>query len=220
MSVRLRQAVIAAAELAPVADALRDELGLDEPFSDPGVGFFGLHNAVFAIGDQFLEVIAPTQPDTAVDRWLARHGGDGGYMLIFQVPDIGGARARAEALGIRSVWGIDLDDICATHLHPSDMRGAIVSVDQPKPPGSWRWGGPDWEGKVGTGAPGELLGVTVTVPEPEATAARWAEVLGADPPGVRFEGGEDAVTCWRVAVPGRKADSVDIGGVRIEFVEV
>src|SRR4051794_8854361 len=218
MSVRLRQAVIAAAELEPVAGPLRAELGLGEPFADPGVGFFGLHNAVFALGDQFLEVIAPQQPDTAVDRWLARHGGDGGYMLIFQAPDIAAARARAEGLGIRSVWGIDLDDISATHLHPADMGGAIVSIDQPKPPGSWRWGGPDWEGKVGTGAPGELRGVTVAVPDPDAAAARWTEVLGAEPPGVRFEACADAVTTWRVAVPGRSG-AVEVGGVRIEFVQ-
>src|SRR3954451_15040739 len=214
MSVRLRQAVIAAAELEPVAGQLREELGLDEPFADPGVGFFGLHNAVFALGDQFLEVIAPEKPDTAVDRWLARHGGDGGYMLIFQVPDIATARGRAEGLGIRSVWGIDLDDISATHLHPADVRGAIVSIDQPEPPGSWRWGGPHWEGKVGTGAPGELRGVTVTVPEPEQTAACWAEILGGEPPGVRFEAGDDDVTTWRVSVPGRSG-AVDVGGVRI-----
>ena len=218
MTVRLRQAVIAAAELEPVAGALRAELDLDEPFADPGVGFFGLHNAVFALGDQFLEVIAPQRADTAVDRWLARHGGDGGYMLIFQVPDIAGARERAEALGIRSVWGVDLEDISATHLHPADVRGTIVSVDEPRPPESWRWGGPDWEGKAGTGAPGTLRGVTVAVPEPDAVRARWTEVLGAEPPGVEFVEGDDAVVAWRVAVPGRSG-SVDVGGVRIEFEE-
>lgn len=218
MTVRLRQAVIAAAELEPVAGALRSELGLDEPFADPGVGLFGLHNAVFALGDQFLEVIAPRQAGTAVDRWLARHGGDGGYMLIFQVPDITAARARAQELGIRSVWGADLDDISATHLHPGDMRGAIVSVDEARPPESWRWGGPDWEGRAGAGAPGSLLGVTVAVPEPDAVLARWTEVLGAEPPGVEFVEGEDAVAAWRLAVPGRSR-SVDVGGVRIDFQE-
>jgi len=218
MSVRLRQAVIAAAELEPVAGRLREELGLGEPYSDPGVGLFGLHNAVFALGDQFLEVIAPQQPDTAVHRWLARHGGDGGYMVMFQVPDVTSARARARAAGVRGVWEVDLDDIAETHLHPADMRGAIVAVSTPKPTGSWRWGGPDWEGKVGAGAPGELRGLTVAVPEPEAAAARWAEVLGADAPGVEFAAGQDAVTTWRVAVPGRSG-SVEVGGVQIEFEE-
>ncbi|HEX8052631.1 MAG TPA: VOC family protein, partial [Thermoleophilaceae bacterium] len=172
--VRLRQAVLAAAELDGVAGRLREELGLGEPYADPGVGAFGLRNAVFALGDAFLEVVAPTQPGTAAGRYLERHGGDGGYMLIFQVDDLSGARARAEELGVRTVWGIDLPDIAATHLHPADMRGAIVSIDRPVPPESWRWGGPGWIGEGGTGAPGRLEGATVAVTDPEAVAERWA----------------------------------------------
>ena len=213
MSVRLRQAVIAAAELEPVAETLRAELGLGEPFADPGVALFGLRNAVFPVGDCFVEVIAPAQPDTAVDRWLARHGGDGGYMLIFQVPDIAAARDRAERLGVRSVWGVDLEDIAATHLHPADVRGAIVSIDQPEPPSSWRWGGPEW-----TPGPGRLLGATVAVPDPAAAAERWGEILGEAPPGIGFVEGEDAVTEFRVALPGPARD-VEVGGVRMRIEE-
>src|SRR5947209_13677120 len=56
---RLRQAVIAARELEPVVERLRSELGLGEPFSDPAVDYFGLRNAVFALGDTFLEVVTP-----------------------------------------------------------------------------------------------------------------------------------------------------------------
>src|SRR5436305_3936382 len=145
--VRLRQAVVVAAELEPVAAALRAELGLGEPFRDPGVGEFGLVNAVFALGDCFLEVIAPAQGGTAAGRWLERHGGDGGYMVIFDLEDVGRARERARESGIRVVWRVDLPDISGTHLHPADMRGAIVSLDQSRPYGSWRWGGPDWTGR-------------------------------------------------------------------------
>ena len=68
--VRLRQAVLAAAELEPVAEALRSTLGLSEPFRDPGVGLFGLQNTVFALGDCFLEIVSPTQPDTAAGPGL------------------------------------------------------------------------------------------------------------------------------------------------------
>jgi hypothetical protein len=48
------------------------------------VGRFGLTNAVFAVGDTFVEVVAPTQPDTTAGRYLKRRGGDGGYMAIFR----------------------------------------------------------------------------------------------------------------------------------------
>jgi len=54
---RLRQAVIAAQDLDKVAGELRDRLGLGEPYCDPGVAYFGLRNAVFALGDTFLEVV-------------------------------------------------------------------------------------------------------------------------------------------------------------------
>jgi hypothetical protein len=193
--VRLRQAVLVAAELEPAAGALRSALHLREPFRDPGVGEFGLQNVVFALGDCFLEVISPTQAGTAAGRYLERHGGDGGYMVIFDLEDLEGARSRALALGVRVVWQIDLPDISGTHLHPADMRGAIVSLDRSKPYGSWRWGGPQWTGRTGAGAPGRLAGITVAVCDPTAVAARWGEVLGVavgggDQPLLRVDGGE------------------------------
>lgn len=175
--VRLRQAVLVAAELEPVAGALQSALGLHEPFHDPGVAEFGLVNSVFALGDCFLEVIAPQRQDTAAGRYLARHG-DGGYMVIFDLDDLDGAKERAGRLGVRVVWSIDLPDISGNHLHPGDMRGAIVSLDQSRPYGTWRWGGPGWTGEVGEGAPGRMVGVTIAVDDPIAVAARWGEVLG------------------------------------------
>jgi hypothetical protein len=214
--VRLRQVVLAARELDPVAAQLRETLGLGEPFADPGVAAFGLRNAVFALGENFVEVISPAAEDTAAGRWLDRHRGDGGYMLIFQLDDLDAARARVADMGIRVVWSVDLPDISGTHLHPADMRGAIVSLDRADPPESWRWGGPDWDGKAGTGAPGEIRGVTVAVPDPDATAARWAQVLGEPSPGVEFVAGEDAVTAVTVALPQAR-DDIEIGGVQWRF---
>jgi hypothetical protein len=217
MGVRLRQAVLVAAELDPVADALRRELGLGEPFADPGVGEFGLRNAVFALGDQFIEVVSPTRPDTAAGRHLERHGGDGGYMVIFQLDDLEAARKRVSDFGIRVVWQIDLTDISATHLHPADLRGAIVSVDQPVPPESWRWGGPGWEQRA---APGRLAGVTVAVRDPEDVAERWTRVLAAHPDGLVFkqDAMERGLTEIDVAIPGRTGE-ITIGGVTFRFLE-
>jgi hypothetical protein len=192
--VRLRQAVLVAAELEPVADALREALGLGEPFRDPGVGLFGLENAVFALGDCFLEIVSPTEPGTAAGRYLERRGGDGGYMVMFDLEDLAGGRERAKDSGVRTVWEIDLPDISGTHLHPADIGGAIVSIDGSKPYGSWRWGGPEWTGQTGSdGAPGLLTGVTLAVAEPAVVAARWSHVLGVPLNGDGEAGGGDAV---------------------------
>jgi hypothetical protein len=235
--VRLRQAVLVAAELEPVETALRDALGLAEPFRDPGVAEFGLDNAVFALGDCFLEVVSPARAETAAGRYLARHG-DGGYMAIFDLEDLDGARARAQQLGIRVVWRIDLPDISGTHLHPADMRGAIVSLDQSRPYGTWRWGGPEWTERVGDGAPGRLAGITVAVSDPAAVAARWAQVLGVfaqddgeplldlDGAEVRFteapdERGEGLSEIAVELPPERRRErtAVEVGGVRLRLLD-
>lgn len=219
---RLRQAVLVAKELEPVAAALRTSLGLGEPFRDPGVGEFGLHNTVFAVGDCFLEVISPMQPDTAAGRYLKRHGGDGGYMVIFDLEDLDGARSRALGLGVRVVWQLDLPDVSGTHLHPADMRGAIVSLDQSRPYGSWRWGGPQWTAQIGPRAPGRLAGIAVAVGDPQAAAARWSEVLGVpvDDRQARALGGE--VVRTEGSAPTRAGDdgpALRLDGGEVCFVQ-
>ena len=176
---RLRQVALVAHDCGQVADELRAAFGWGEPFHDPGVGRFGLTNAVFAAGDTFVEVVAPVQAGTTAGRYLERRGGDGGYMAIFQVPDLAAARARLPGLGVRVVWTADLPDIAGTHLHPKDVPGAIVSLDWAEPAGSWRWAGPDWTGRVPEHrGGGGVTGVTIEVADPAAAAARWAAVLG------------------------------------------
>ncbi len=235
--VRLRQAVLVAAELEPVEHELRAALGLAEPFRDPGVGEFGLQNAVFAIGDCFLEIVSPIAPGTAAGRHLERHGGDGGYMVLFDLQDLDGARTRAVEQGVRIVWRIDLPDISGTHLHPADMRGAIVSLDRSEPYGTWRWGGPQWTGVTGEGAPGRLAAITVAVGDPPATAERWGRVLGAaraddaqaslslDAGTVDFVAtpagaGEGIVEFGFAGVPAldRAGGVVEVGGVRLRAI--
>jgi hypothetical protein len=179
---RLRQAVVAATELEPVAEQLQRALGLGEPYNDPGVSYFGLHNAVFAIGDQFLEVVSPIRDDTAAGRLIERRDGDCGYMLMFQVADLAAARERAAAAGVREVFGVELDDISEVHLHPADMQGAIVALSAPTPENAWRWGGPEPERRS---APGMLTGVTVAVKDPAAVGERWRQIIGGTA-GVEF----------------------------------
>jgi hypothetical protein len=215
---RLRQAVLAVHDLDAVAVELRERLGLGEPYVDPGVGHFGLRNAVFALGDTFLEVISPREPGTSAGRLLERRGGDCGYMLMFQVDDLEAARGRARAQGVREVFEVALEDIDEVHLHPSDMRAAIVSLSTPRPAAAWRWGGSDWEDRS---ARGRVAGATVAVADPAAVAARWEAVLGAPAAeaGVRFALDERARGLIEVVLERDGLVPFEAGGVRFSARE-
>jgi hypothetical protein len=176
---KLRQVALVAAELEPVSEALQDVFGLGEPYDDPGVGEFGLHNVVFPIADTYLEVVSPKQEGTTAERYLQRRKGDGGYMALFQTNDIAQEKRRMKDLGVRTVWEADLDDAKAIHLHPRDVGGAIMSLDVMIPVQSWRWAGPGWEARSKTDVTSRIVGVELQAEDPEALAARWADVLNA-----------------------------------------
>ena len=80
---RLRQIAFAASDLPQAEAALRDALGVELCYRDPNVGVFGLKNALFPVGDQFLEIVAPREDGTTAGRYLERFGA-GGYMVILQ----------------------------------------------------------------------------------------------------------------------------------------
>ena len=174
---KLRQICLVARQLDEAVDDLCSVLGVDVAYEDPGVAAFGLVNAVMPMGTQFLEVVSPTREETTAGRFLDRRGGDGGYMVLLQTADLEGDRKRLERHGVRVVWEITLDDIAAVHLHPRDIGGAIVSFDQPTPPESWRWGGPDWRSRSRTDVTRGIRGVELQSDDPAALAARWAAAL-------------------------------------------
>ena len=59
---RLRQIALVASDLAAAQANIAAVLGVDYAYDDPGVGKYGLRNAVFAIGDTFLEVVSLRLP--------------------------------------------------------------------------------------------------------------------------------------------------------------
>ena len=210
-----------AADLDPTVDDLCERLGLTVCFRDPGVGEFGLHNALMTIGDQFLEVVAPTTAGTTAGRLLDRRDGDGGYMAIYEVDDLDARVAHLESNRVRIVWQMDLDDIRGRHLHPRDVGGAIVSIDQPTPPGSWRWAGPGWVAHHDTSVVSAIAGFTIGADDPGAMAKRWFELGLATsvrfvPAGPRGEGidGIDLVATDRA----RAGERFDCAGVTVTLV--
>ncbi len=175
---RLRQVALVARDLEPVVADVCAVFGVEVAFRDPGVAVFGLHNALMPFGDTFLEVVSPVQANTTAGRLLERRGGDGGYMVIIQTDDLDADRERLGRLGVRIVWGIDLEDARTVHLHPRDVGGAIVSLDSMVPPASWRWAGPSWQQSVRTDVVTAIAGVEIQGAEPLRLAQRWSEVLG------------------------------------------
>ena len=175
---RLRQIALVGKDLAAAKAEIVDVLGLGDDYPDPGVGKYGLANAVWPVGDTFLEVVSPQQEGTTAGRLLEKRQGDGGYMVILQCDDIAAARARVASEGVRIVDQFDGDGVAFTHLHPKDVGAAILSIDWMRPKERWQWGGPHWEENVKTDVTTAIVGAELQSDNPEALADRWAGVLG------------------------------------------
>jgi hypothetical protein len=173
--IRLRQVVLAARELDATVDRLCSELDLRVCFRDPGVAEFGLRNALLTVGDQFIEVVSPVADDTAAGRLLDRRDASvTAYMVMFEVGDLDARLETLHTAQIRIVWSGDYPTIRGRHLHPADIGGAIVSLDQTDPPGSWLWAGPDWTAHSDNSVVTSIAGYTIAVDDPAAVTTLWS----------------------------------------------
>jgi hypothetical protein len=174
---RLRQIALVASELRSVEQDICDQLGLEVCYRDPGLSHFGLRHGLYAIGDQILEVVAPKQPGTTAGRFVERRG-DGGYMVLLQTDDLLQRKAQVEDAGLRIVHDGRVDQhgasIHGIHLHPKDVGGAILSLDQAEPPESWLWAGHDWAYHSLSDVVTRIVAIDIQAEDPEAMAARWA----------------------------------------------
>ncbi len=178
----MRQICLVARELAPVVDELRAVLGLEVCHRDPGVGKYGLENALFQIGHNFLEVVAPVREGTTAGRYLDRRGGDGGYMVITQCEDLAPRRKRCEAVGVRIANEIGYPEYRELQLHPRDVGAAMLSFGwQPgarDPGGPWHPAAYDGKTppKAGPHKPSCRL-PSSRADDPDRLARRWSEIM-------------------------------------------
>ncbi|TPQ50011.1 hypothetical protein C2U72_15570 [Prosthecomicrobium hirschii] len=197
--VRLRQICMVVETLEPVLDRLIDVFGLTVchgkgdlshygvPYREPPpyqAAFFkqhGVTGALLPIGDDFLELIAPLRADTPAARYLARRG-EGGYMVITETDDTGTFQARASREGVRLAGTADYPTYHEVQMDPRDIGGAILSFSMQREgrpfDGGWFPAGADWQARR---APGwqAIASATLTVAEPDRTAARWSSLIGA-----------------------------------------
>lgn len=182
MWLRLRQIALVARELAPVQKELEDVLGIAVCFRDPGVAHFGLENALFPIGNQLLEVVAPVKEHTAGGRYLERRGGDGGYMVITQCDDHAPRKKRVQELGIRIVGQFDNHEFGNMQLHPRDTGGSFFEIDEQRGPGAhdpdgpWEPAGKDWKSGRRLERVTGITAAEIQCDDPSKVAARWGEI--------------------------------------------
>ncbi len=171
--IRLRQIALVAHSLEDAVAEVSETLDLDVIYRDPGVAHFGLHNALFCLGDQFIEIVSPITEGTTAGRLLEKRGGNGGYMALFEVDNIDERIAIAETHSVRRVWQGSVEGIRGAHLHPRDTGGTLVSIDQPDIAGEWAWGGPTWTSRRASSIVSGIESFTVGVPRPTITGQRW-----------------------------------------------
>ena len=158
-------------------------LGIDVAYRDPGVAKWGLANVVCPTGNDFLEIVSPMKDGTSAGRYIERRKGDGGYMVILQVPDAVAERQRVTGLGIRAVAQKDLPEYQYTHFHPSDTTGVLLSIDTTfAPPGVdpalwWPPAEKDWVKHARSDITNGLAGVEIQHDDPDAAAATWSRIL-------------------------------------------
>ncbi len=175
---RLRQIALVAGDLRAVEAPICESLGVEVCYRDPGLELFGLRHGLYPIGDHLLEVVSPAKDGTTAGRYLERRGGDGGYMVIVQVDDLEAERARLDASGIRIAFEAKAKEIEGLHLHPKDVGGAILSIDQAWPPESWAWAGKDWAYHRREDVVNDLVGVSIQADDPAEMATSWSRALG------------------------------------------
>jgi hypothetical protein len=215
---RLRQIAFVARKLASVERTLREVLGLEVAFRDPMVATWGLENAVFPVGHQFLEVVAPTRDGTAGGRQLDRRGGDGGYMVILQCDDQTGYRDRAAGLSVRTAFEFEDHGYRCWQLHPRDTGGAFLEIDMQEGgedmKGPWHPAGRQWQNAIRTGVVKGIAGAEIQAADPARLAARWSTILGR-----AAESGADGATRIRLDnadlrfVPDRDGRGEGLGGI-------
>jgi len=182
---RLRQICLVAEDLAAREAEIAGVLGMTVCYRDPGVGKYGLENALFTAGGTFLEIVSPTKPDTAAGRYLQRRHGDGGYMFIVDCDGLERRRGAILGAGVRIVEDLVSEEPYATseaiHLPPKDTGGCLLSIDRHSGGadmmGGYKWAGPDWQKHPVSRTVSRIVGATIQCERPDEAAERWADIL-------------------------------------------
>ena len=211
---RLRQICLVAPDLEPAVDAVRAIFGLEVCFRDPAVGKYGLVNALFVFGHQYLEIVAPTREGTTAGRFIERSGGRGGYMAIFDCTDPERRRELVQTLGVRVANLLDYPGYFGIQLHPRDCRATMLEFDRTEGAqdldGPYHPAGEHWRDAQRLDRVRGMPMIEVESPDPADLAGHWGRIADrsvvADTdgrPALRFEQGAVSFVAAPTGTPER-----------------
>jgi methylmalonyl-CoA epimerase len=89
----------------------------------------GVRAALLDTGNSFLELLAPTVPDTGIARYLEKRG-EGLHHVCLEVDDIHASLADLKSKGIQLIDEAPRDGLTGTiaFLHPSALHGVLVEL--------------------------------------------------------------------------------------------
>jgi hypothetical protein len=181
MFLRLRQLCLVAHDLEPVVEDLKAVFDIEVCHRDPAVAKFGLHNALFPIGNSFVEIVAPTKDETAAGRYLDRRKGDGGYMVILDTDELDQWQRHVDAIGVRVAARLASNGYRGLQLHPRDTGGTLLEINWSDGgtdvDAAYHPAGPGWHAHVRTTVAKAMSGAELQSDRPEKLAAKWSEIL-------------------------------------------
>ncbi|HEY0818014.1 MAG TPA: VOC family protein [Rhizobacter sp.] len=178
---RLRQICLVAPELESAVEQVRRIFGIEVCHRDEAVAKYGLVNALFVFGHQFLEIVAPTREGTAAGRFLERGGGRGGYMAIFDTHDPERRRSLVESLNVRIAHVMNAPGFHGIQLHPRDARATMLEFDRSdgneRLDGAYWPAGPHWLQYQRLDRVAGIPWIDVETPDLNGLAVHWARII-------------------------------------------
>jgi methylmalonyl-CoA epimerase len=122
---------IAVEDLDAAVELYRRVFGM-EPVHREVVESQGVEEALFAVGDSWIQLVAALGPETPVGRFLAKRG-PGLHHVGYRVPDVTAALAQLRSEGVRLVDETPRPGSRGTTIafvHPQGVGGVLVELVQ------------------------------------------------------------------------------------------
>jgi methylmalonyl-CoA/ethylmalonyl-CoA epimerase len=122
---------IAVRDLDQAVDLYRGVLGV-EPVHREHMDTEGVHEVLFQVGASYVQLLAPTGPQTPVGRFLERRG-EGVHHIGYRVADVAAAIASLKERGIPLVDDAPRPGSRRTtvaFVHPKGFGGVLVELVQ------------------------------------------------------------------------------------------